>query len=85
MKNSTIRCFIHKDINNNFIISSKRKIENYTDRVVILGTLSDLYRVIPPTPLSPPMVPPSSNGDRFSRYSTLKSKIDKMGLCQNIH
>jgi hypothetical protein len=30
MKNSTIRCFIHKDINNNFIISSKRKIDNYT-------------------------------------------------------
>jgi hypothetical protein len=28
MKNSTIRCFIHKDINNNFIISSKRKIDN---------------------------------------------------------
>ncbi len=30
MKNSTIRCFIHKDINNNFIILSKRKIDNYT-------------------------------------------------------
>ena len=30
MKNSTIRCFIHKDINNNFIISSKIKIDNYT-------------------------------------------------------
>ena len=30
MKNSTIRCFIHKDINNNYIISSKRKIDNYT-------------------------------------------------------
>ena len=30
MKNSTIRCFIHNDINNNFIISSKRKIDNYT-------------------------------------------------------
>jgi hypothetical protein len=30
MKNSTIRCFVHKDINNNFIISSKRKIDNYT-------------------------------------------------------
>ena len=28
MKNSTIRCFIHKDINNYFIIS-KRKIDNY--------------------------------------------------------
>ncbi len=25
MKSSTIRCFIHKDINNNFITSSKRK------------------------------------------------------------
>jgi hypothetical protein len=30
MKNSTVRRFIHRDINNNFIISSKRKIDNYT-------------------------------------------------------
>ena len=29
MKNSLIRCFIHKDINTNFIIY-KRKIDNHT-------------------------------------------------------
>ncbi len=28
--NITIRCFIHKDVHNNYIISSKKKIENYT-------------------------------------------------------
>jgi hypothetical protein len=39
MKNSTIRCFIHKDINNNFIISSKRKIDNYTQ--VILNYIKE--------------------------------------------
>ena len=29
MKNSTIRCFIHKDIKYKFRLSSKRKIDNY--------------------------------------------------------